>query len=168
MNKSILKSALVAILAGLAVGTAPGARAEQPPASSPAAKTTQQRLTGKVVAVDKKSRSVTLDVNGKTYVLQLDKKTKIQKAPANGKPGVEQTIDDISVGESLEVAVAVTELPSGEVQVSVTEVKTDLPEEAAGKALGHDKGKRQGPPTPFPGNGTPNLGNSGGGVVSGN
>ena len=174
MKKTILKSLVIVLLTGLAGGAALSVRAEEP-ATTSAPKTTKQQLAGKVVAVDKKSRTVTMEVNGKTYVLQLDKKTKIAKAgkkDENGQavPGAEQTFDDIGVGESLEVGVAVTELPSGEVQVAVETVQTDLPEDAAGKghAHGHDKGKRNGPPVPFPGNGTPNLGNSGGNVVSPN
>lgn len=164
MKKTILKMIVVAILAS---GAVCGVRAEEAPASESAAKTTQQQLAGKVVAVDKKSRTVTIDVNGKTYVLQLDKKTKINKASSQGQSGTEQTIDDIRVGEDLQVTVAVVETPSGEVQVNVVSVQTDLTE-PAGKAKGHDKGKRRGPPTPFPGSGTPNLGNSGRSIVSPN
>jgi hypothetical protein len=177
MKKTILKMIVVAVVAGLTGGAVSHVRAEETPTPAPApapepaaepeAKTTQQQLAGKVVAVDKKSRTVTIDVNGKTYILQLDKKTKINKASAQGQPGAAQTIDDLRVGEDLQVTVAVTEMPSGEVQVNVVAVETDLVE-PAGKALGHDKGKRQGPPVPFPGVGTPNLGNSGGGIVSPN
>jgi hypothetical protein len=163
MKKTILKMIVVAMLAGLAGGAVCGVRGAEAPAAKPAAKTTQQQLAGKVVAVDKKSHTVTIAVNGKPYVLQLDKKTKISKASLQGQPGVEQTLDDIIVGLDLRVIVAITELPLGEVQVTVVSVETNVVE-----AAGNDKGERQGPPVPFPGNGTPNLGNSGGGVVSRN
>jgi hypothetical protein len=171
MKKTILGTiAMGALVAG---GAVQNLRAEEnapanPPAAQTEPKTTQQQLAGKVVAVEKKARTLTLEVNGKTYVLRLDKKTKITKGATDGNPGVGQTIDDLRVGQDLLVAVSVTELPSGEMEVAVQSVETAVPEEAAGKAKGHTKGKRNGPPVPFPGHGTPNLGNSGGNVVSQN
>jgi len=147
----------------LAGGTTLSVRAEDKPATpekpatpAPAApkKPVQQQLTGKVVAVDKVSKTITLQVNNLTYVLEIADSTRVAKA------GKEKSLIDVVVGEEINVTVLLRELPNGRVEVAVLSVELQQSTEAQG-------GRGNNPfaqPPPFL-NG-PNPGNVDGPIIS--
>lgn len=153
------KLPVVLSLLMLAGGTTLSVRAEDKPATpeKPAApapkKPIQQQLSGKVVAVDKVSKTITLQVNNLTYVLEIADSTRVAK---NGK---EKSLIDVVVGEEINVTVLLRELPNGRIEVAVLSV--DLPEST--EAQGGRGGTFTQPP-PFQ-NG-PNPGNVDGPVIS--
>jgi len=147
----------------LAGGTTLSVRAEDKPATpeKPAApapatpkKPVQQQLTGKVVAVDKVSKTITLQVNNLTYVLEIADSTRVAKA------GKEKSLIDVIVGEEINVTVLLRELPNGRVEVAVLSVDLSESTEAQG---GRGKSPFTQPP-PFL-NG-PNPGNVDGPIIS--
>src|SRR5688572_18124560 len=146
----------------LAGGTTLSVRAEDKPATpekpaapTPAApkKPVQQQLTGKVVAVDKVAKTITLQVNNLTYVLEIADSTRVSKA------GKERSLIDVVVGEEISVTVLLRELPNGRVEVAVLSV--DLSETAEAQGT---KGPKFNQPPPCQ-NG-PNPGNVDGPVIS--
>jgi hypothetical protein len=145
----------------LAGGTTLSVRAEDTPATTPEKPATpapkkpvQQQLTGKVVAVDKVSKTITLQVNNLTYVLEVADATRIAKA------GKEKSLIDVVVGEEINVTVLLRELPNGRVEVALLSVDLAETTEAQG-GLGNAPFTK---PAPFQ-NG-PNPGNVDGPVVS--
>ena len=132
--KMIKTPVVLSLLLALAGGVAQTVRAEDKPASPtpPATKETaakkpvQQQLAGKVVAVDKYGKTITLQVNNLTYVLQITDSTRV------GKGGDEQSIADVVVGEEINVTVLLRELPDGRVEVAVLSVDLDESAEAQG------------------------------------
>jgi type IV secretory pathway VirB10-like protein len=113
----------------------------------------QQQLAGKVVAIDRAAKTVTLQVNNLTYVLEIADSTKISKS------GKERNLADVIVGEEISVTVLLRELPNGRVEVAVLSV--ELPEGAEAQG-GRGRGFAQ--PPPFQ-NG-PNPGNVDGPIIS--
>lgn len=148
----------------LAGGTTLSVRAEdkpatpEKPAEKPATpapkKPVQQQLTGKVVAVDKVSKTITLQVNNLTYVLEVADATRIAKA------GKEKGLIDVTVGEEISVNVLLRELPNGRVEVALLSVELSETAEAQGGRGNNAFSK----PPPFQ-NG-PNPGNVDGPVIS--
>jgi len=124
------------------------------PAPPPPKKPIQQRLTGKVVSVDRYARTITLQVSDLTYVLQIADSTRISR---NGQ---ERNLSDVVVGWDVTVNVVLREFANGRVEVAVLSV--ELPEIIA------SQGRHYGPlftnPPPFQ-NG-PNPGNVDGPIVS--
>jgi hypothetical protein len=116
----------------LAGGSTVSVRAEDKPATpeKPAApapkKPVQQQLTGKVIAVDKVSKTITLQVNNLTYVLEIADSTRIAKADK------EKGLIDVLVGEEIKVTVLLRELPNGRVEVAVLSVDLAESTEAQG------------------------------------
>jgi hypothetical protein len=127
--------------------------------ATPAAKITkpvEQQLNGRVVAADKAAKTITIQVNGQTYVLKTIETTKFTKA------GKTKSFNDLIVGEEATVTVALQETLSGRIEIAV--VSVDLPgvtEAQGGK--GNAYGQGIGIP-PFVN--LPNPGNVGGGVRS--
>ncbi len=164
--KAIRTSVVLSLLLTLAGGTALVARADDQPAKqekeTPAAPATppapkkpvQQQLAGTVVAVDKFAKTVTLQVNNLSYVLQITDSTRLSK---NGE---EKSIIDVVVGEEIKVNVLLRELPNGRVEVAVLSV--ELP--VATAAQGDGKGPKFTQPPPFQ-NG-PNPANIDGPIIS--
>jgi hypothetical protein len=157
---SIKKLIVLSLLTALAGGITVSVRADDKPADKPAEKPTdkpadkaaanttkkpfqptQQKLNGKVVAVDKISKSITIQINGQTYVLQLNDSTKIVQGTK------QKSIYDVTVGEDISVDVMLRESPSGRVEVVVQNV--NLPETSTEAAQGAGHGR--GPQRPFPG-----------------
>lgn len=169
MKIKVSKTLVLALLLGMAGAVTVKAQTAEVPPLAAAKQPSLQQLSGKVMAVDKKSRTVTVEVNGKTYVLQLEKTTRIAQAPKNGKAGKEQGFDDVKVGEDIAVTVAVTEAADGQVQVTVVRVETLPSEEAGTGGSSAPRSKaRGGPALPFPGNSTPNPANIDGNINSPN
>ena len=131
---------------------------ETPATPAPAApkKPVQQQLVGTVVAVDKFAKTVTLQVNNLSYVLQITDSTRVSKSDE------EKSIVDVVVGEEIKVNVILRELPNGRVEVAVLSV--ELPVTTA--AQGDGKGPKFTQPPPFQ-NG-PNPANIDGPVISPN
>ena len=169
--KAIRTSVVLSLLLTLAGGTAFVANADDQPAkpekgtpSAPSAPTpppapkkpVQQQLVGTVVAVDKFIKTVTLQVNNLSYVLQITDSTRVSKNDE------EKSISDVVVGEEIKVNVILRELPNGRVEVAVLSV--ELP--AATAAQGEGKGPKFTQPPPFQ-NG-PNPANIDGPVISPN
>ena len=148
----------------LAGGSTLSVRAEDKPVTpeKPAAPTApatpkkpvQQQLSGKVVAVDKLSKTITLQVNNLTYVLEVADSTRIAKA------GKEKSLIDVTVGEEINVNVLLRELPNGRVEVALLSVDLAESTEAQGGRGNNPFNK----PPPFQ-NG-PNPGNVDGPVIS--
>ena len=163
MKTKINKSLVICLLLAVAGGYAVSATAADAPNTKPgttSTKPTTQQLTGKVVAVDKITKTVSIQIGTQTYTLQLTDKTKIAQG------GSDKKMDAITVGEEISVTVTVRELAGGKVEVVVTSV--DLPTDTAaqgpkGKGGGYGFGFG-GTPPPFPGG--PNPGNLDGPVVS--
>lgn len=120
-------------------------------------KPVQQQLSGKVVAVDKFSRTITLQVNDLSYVLQVADGTRI------GRDDKEATLNDVVVGQQISVNVVLRELPNGRVEVAVLNVNLTESEEAQGRGRDHGGSKFNRPP-PF--RHGPNPGNVDGPVIS--
>ena len=144
--KVIKTPVVLGLLLTLAGGVTQAVRAEDKPAA-PAATTpatpkkpVQQQLAGKVVAVDKYGKTITLQVDNLTYVLQVSDSTRVSKT------GKEQSIADVVVGQDLTVSVLLRELPDGRVEVAVLSVELDDSAEAQGKhgRGGRDHGKGHG------------------------
>jgi hypothetical protein len=166
--KAIRTSVVLSLLLTLAGGAAFVAHADDQPAKqekgtpatppAPAApkKPVQQQLTGTVVAVDKFAKTITLQVNNLSYVLQVTDSTRVTRNEE------EKSIIDVVVGEEIKVNVLLRELPNGRVEVAVLSV--DLP--VATAAQGTSKGAKFTQPPPFQ-NG-PNPANIDGPVISPN
>jgi hypothetical protein len=132
-KKMMVLSLLVAMAGGITTATAADDAPVVKPADKPAVKKpiapTQQKLSGKVVAVDKTAKTVTLQINGQTYVLQISETTKIAQS------GKQKSLADVTVGEDVTVDVMLRETVGGRIEVSVLSV--ELPETAT--AQGGDK-----------------------------
>ena len=135
-----------------ATPTKPATPAPETPAPAPK-KPIQQQLTGKVVAVDRTAKTVTLQVNNLTYVLEIADSTRVSKG------GKERGLLDIIVGEEISVTVLLRELPNGRVEVAVLSVDLSDTTEAQGKG-----GPKFNQPPPFQ-NG-PNPANIDGPIIS--
>ena len=140
--KYIKTPVVLGLLLTLAGGVTQEVRAEDKPAA-PAVTTpttpkkpVQQQLSGKVVAVDKYGKTITLQVDNLTYVLQITDSTRVSKT------GKEQTIADVVVGQELSVNVLLRELPDGRVEVAVLSVELQDSAEAQGRngRGGHGRG----------------------------
>lgn len=166
--KAIRTSVVLSLLLTLAGGAALVAQADDQPVKQeketpatptpPAApkKPVQQQLTGTVVAVDKFTKTVTLQVNNLSYVLQITDSTRVSKNDQ------EKSIVDVVVGEEIKVNVVLRELPNGRVEVAVLSV--ELP--AATASQGNAGGAKFTQPPPFQ-NG-PNPANVDGPIISRN
>jgi hypothetical protein len=162
----IMKKVKNTLVLGLLISLAGGitaARADEKPGTKPAAtpakqpaQPIQQTLAGKVVAVDKAAKTVTMQINSQTYVLQLTSSSKITKA------GQTKSIFDVNVGEDISVEVLLKENTQGKVEVVVLSVQLSDTAEAQGKG-GNGKG---GANRPF--QTVPNPANVDGPVVSPN
>lgn len=148
MKTLILQSTVLGLLFGLAGGTTPATRAEDKPAAPAPAKPAetpavkgqpaQQKLTGKVAAVDKTAKTVTLLINGQTYVLPVTKETRIGKNSTKLK-----SLDDVLVGEEIVAGVQLKENTDGGLQVVV--LSLDQPEVTAAQGgPGHNEGRGKG------------------------
>ena len=162
--KKIKNTLVLGLLFSLAGGIT-AARAEVTPAAKPAtpakkpAQPIQQTLAGKVVAVDKAAKTVTIQINSQTYVLQLTAASKVAKA------GQSKSILDVNVGEDISVEVLLKENAQGKVEVVVLSVELNETAEAQGKGNGKPAGK-SGNSRPF--QTIPNPANIDGPVVSPN
>jgi hypothetical protein len=171
------KLIVLGLLLGLAGGVTGSAKAEQgtTPAPAPAAPTTpttppapapenppkatkpvEQQLNGRVVAIDKAAKTITLQVNSQTYVLQTADDTKFNKGAKT------KSLQDLIVGEEVTVTVALRETASGRVEIAVVSVEFPDAEAQGGRGNGTPGG---GIP-PFVN--LPNPANVGGGVRSPN
>lgn len=160
--KKIKNTLVLGLLFSLAGGIT-AARAEETPGAKPAAapakkpaQPIQQTLAGKVVAVDKAAKTVTIQINSQTYVLQLTAASKVAKA------GQSKSIYDVNVGEDISVEVLLKENAQGKVEVVVLSVELNETAEAQGKG-GNGRG---GANRPF--QTIPNPANVDGPVVSPN
>jgi hypothetical protein len=115
----------------------------------------EQQLNGRIVAVDKTTKAITIQVNNQTYVLKTVEVTKFTKGTKA------KTFDDLIVGEEVTVTVALLEAESGRVEIAVVAVDLPITTEAQGKGNGNAYG--YGIP-PFVN--LPNPANVGGGVRS--
>ncbi len=101
MIKSIGKLTLATILAALVVGVPMGVSAQEKPApgpvapATPPAKARPTPFRGKLGAVDKVKKTITLDDKTKQRIFEITSETKLVK---NGKPA---TLDDAVVGEDV-------------------------------------------------------------------
>lgn len=136
------------LLLGLAGSITGSARAEQettpttpatpqqntPATTTPATKPAEQVLKGRIVAVGKSS--ITLQVDGQTYVLNTAEDTKFNIA------GQQKSLSDLVVGEEVNVTVALRETPGGRPTIAVVSV------ESAGADAqdrdGHGRGRGRG------------------------
>lgn len=160
--KKIKNTLVLGLLFSLAGGIT-AARAEETPAAKPAAapakkpaQPIQQTLAGKVVAVDKAAKTVTIQINSQTYVLQLTAASKVAKA------GQSKSIYDVNVGEDISVEVLLKENAQGKVEVVVLSVELNETAEAQGKGGSAKSGNSR----PF--QTVPNPANVDGPVVSPN
>jgi hypothetical protein len=165
--KAIRTTVVFSLLLTLAGATSLTVRADDEPATpaTPAApakpapsapgapkKPIHQRLSGRVVSVDKYARTITLQVENLTYVLQITDSTRVSRS------GEEKTLTDVVVGWEISVNVVLREMANGRVEVAVLSV--ELPETIAGQGYTPIATNR----APFQ-NG-PNPGNVDGPIVS--
>jgi hypothetical protein len=147
--KIINPSAILSLLLALAGGISQDARADDkpetpanpttpaPPSKPESKKRVPQQLSGKVVAVDKYGKTVTLQVNNVSYVLQVADATRFTLA------GKERSIADVVVGEQINVTVLLRELADARVEIAVLAVELGVGEEAQGRKRGRTKGKEK-------------------------
>ena len=160
--KKIKNTLVLGLLVSLAGGIT-AARAEVTPAAKPAATPAkkpappiQQTLAGKVVAVDKAAKTVTIQIGTQTYTLQLTAASKVTKV------GQSKSIYDVNVGEDISVEVLLKENDQGKVEVVVLSVELNETVEAQGKGGSSNSGNSR----PF--QTVPNPANVDGPVVSPN
>ena len=158
MKTTINKSIVVCLLAaGGSVLNVSAADSSPAPVQTPASKPTTQQLSGKVIAVDKINKTVSVQIGTQTYTLQLTDKTKV------AQDGKEKKLDAITVGDEINVTVTVRETAGGKVEVVV--VNVDLPSATAAQGSnGKGVGVMGGRPTPFQSG--PNPANFDGPVIS--
>lgn len=145
MKKAIKTPVVLGLLLTLAGGVVES-RAEDSKPSTPAVTTpatpkkpVQQQLNGKVVSVDKYGKTITLQVDNLTYVLQVTDSTRVSKA------GKDQTLTDVVVGQDLSVNVLLRELPDGRIEVAVLSVELSETAEAQGhQGRGRGRGRGHG------------------------
>jgi len=145
--KVIHSSVILSLLLALVGGIAPDARADDkpgtpanpstpaPPAKPESKKAAPQQLSGKVVAADKYGKTITLQVNNVSYVLQVADATRFTLA------GKERSIADVVVGEQINVTVLLRELADARVEIAVLAVELGVGEDAQGRKNGRGKGK---------------------------
>jgi hypothetical protein len=147
INLSKVLTLVVTLCLGISRGVQAEEKPSQPanPASKPESKRpVPQQLTGKVVGVDKYGKSITLQVNNVSYVLQVADATRF----THGKR--EKSIADVVVGEQINVTMLLRELADGRVEIAVLGVELDVAAEAQGKGRGRGKGKEAPFHTPSP------------------
>ncbi len=140
------------LLLGLAGGVTGSARAEQettpttpatpqentPATTTPTTKPVEQQLSGRIVAVDKSSRTITLQVNNQTYVLKTADDTKFNIA------GQQKSLNDLVVGEEVNVTVALRESSTGRVEIAVVSVESTGADAQDRDGRGHGRGRGRG------------------------
>jgi hypothetical protein len=150
--KIINSIVILSLLLALAAAISPDALADDkpetpaspstptPPPKTESKKAVPQQLSGKVVAADKYGKTITLQVNNVSYVLQVADATRFTQA------GKERNLADVVVGEQINVTVLLRELPDARVEIAVLAVELGVGEEAQGRKRGRGKGKNnQGP-----------------------
>jgi len=165
MKSNVNKKLVICLLLALAAGFTLNTRAADAPVVEPApvppapetGRPAAQHLAGKVVAVDKIAKTVSIQIGTQTYTLQLTAKTKI------GQAGKNKNIDSITVGDDISVTVNVRELAGGKVEVVVASV--DLPVTTAAQG-GNGRGLGSGGGTPPPFQNGPNPANFDGPIIS--
>ena len=153
--KVINLTVILSLLLALAGGTSLNARADDKP-ETPAApptpalppkteskKPVPQQLSGKVVAADKYGKTITLQVNNVSYVLQVADATRFTLA------GKERSIADVVVGEQINVTVLLRELSDARVEIAVLAVELGVGEEAQGHGRNRNRGKGKERQSPF-------------------
>ena len=138
----------VLLVTALCLGIFHGVQAEEKPDKSTnfvskaeSKRPVPQQLSGKVVAVDKYGKSITVQVNNVSYVLQVADATRFTL----GKR--EKSIADVVVGEQINVTMLLRELADGRVEIAVLGVELGVAAEAQGKGRG--RGKRKETQAPF-------------------
>src|SRR5262249_26079877 len=117
-----------------------------------------QTLTGRIVAIDRYGRAITLQVGNLTYVLQITDSTRVSR---NEK---EQSFAEFALGQEISVEVLLRELPSGRIEVAVLSV--ELPGSATAQGKGKARGDQGSFMTPPPLQNGPNPANIDGPVIS--
>ena len=79
MIKSIKHALWLCLLASFTAGLAGAVLAEDTPAPAPQKKTAPAGLAGKIVAVNKRAKTLTVDIQGKVYVFKTSSHLKILK-----------------------------------------------------------------------------------------
>ena len=79
MIKPIKHTLWLCLLASFTAGLAGAVLAEDTPAPAPEKKTAPAGLAGKIVAVNKRAKTLTVDIQGKVYVFKIASQLKIQK-----------------------------------------------------------------------------------------
>jgi hypothetical protein len=146
-NSSVIFGLLLALAGGSTLDARAADKPETPsspstPAAPPKAeskKSVPQQLSGKVVAADKYLKTITLQVNNVSYVLQTADATRFTLA--GKETGKEKTIADVIVGEHINVTVLLRELTDARVEIAVLAVELGVGEEAQGRKRGRGKGK---------------------------
>ena len=111
------------------------------PAPPPPKKPIRQTLTGKVIALDRYGRTVTLQVNNLTYVLQITDSTRLSRG---GEP---QNFAEFVIGEEITVELMLRELNNGRVEVAVLSV--ELPQATTAQGRGRIRNSTFAQPPPF-------------------
>ena len=157
IKNTLVLGLLVSLAGGITTASAENAPASKPavPAKKPAAPI-QQTLAGKVIAVDKAAKTVTVQIGLQQYTLQLSAVSKVSRA------GHIKSIHDMNVGEDVSVEVLLKENDQGKAEVVVLSVELNETVEAQGK----DGSGKSGGSRPF--QTAPNPANVDGPVVSPN
>jgi len=79
MIKSIKHTLWLGLLASFTAGLAGAVLAEDTPAPAPEKKAAPAGLAGKIVAVNKRAKTLTVDIQGKIYVFKIASQVKILK-----------------------------------------------------------------------------------------
>jgi hypothetical protein len=163
VNPTVILSLSLALAGGIPLDARADDKPETPanlsnpaqPARPESKRPVPQPLTGKVVAVDKYGKTITLQVNNVSYVLQIADATRITLG------GRERSIRDVVVGEQINVTVLLRELADSRVEIAVLAVELGVGEQAQGRKRGRGKGREtQIPfhqPAPAPGTNGPST-----------
>jgi len=153
MNRSKKTVILAGLLVAATYATPSGVTGAELQVPAPAAKSTPAFLTGKIAAVEKTSRTLTVQVKGTELIIKVTPKVQITK---KGKP---VSFDSLAPGQVVQINFV--ELTDGTIEVARLAVLPATPDQKADA----EKVAAQ-PLQPLSGN--PNPANIGGPVVSPN
>jgi hypothetical protein len=144
--KAIRTILLLGLAGGLVVGSASRAQAAEPPAQPAPAQPTASALTGKVVAVDRAKKSITVDIKGRVFVFKLSPQLAVR---VNNK---EVPATSLSPGQTISLTARRSSTGSFEI-VALDIQPNDEPVVAAGAPRGPVKAAPKKPEAQLPSQG---------------
>jgi hypothetical protein len=125
MIKSIKHSLWLCLLTSFTAGLASAVRAADKPAPAAEKKTAPAGLPGKIVAVNKKANTLTVDIKGKIYVFKMSSHLKLEKE------GREIQLGELLPGQAANFVTGLSTDGGLEIVAVTVEANTEASEAAA-------------------------------------